>query len=163
MTTVGRNLIITGFMASGKTTVGKLVAGLLHRQFVDTDDLIVAATAMTIPQIFASRGESGFRAMEAELCHKLSEPQSLVIATGGGTLITPFSRESLQRGGLVVCLDVGLEVLEKRLATACDRPLARCNWRDLWARRQNAYGAITVHIITDGKSPQTVAEEIVRL
>ena len=81
------NIIITGFMGTGKTTVGKRLAAALGYDFVDTDELIVARTGQTIEEIFKEKGEAAFREMEAAIARELSEKEGTVIATGGGTML----------------------------------------------------------------------------
>lgn len=117
------NLVLTGFMASGKSTVGRLVADRLGREFIDTDAVIEARTGKRISDIFAEEGEAAFRRLEKELCRELSAPRRLVIATGGGMLLDDENRELIERGGRVICLMVEPEVVIRRLAGCADRPL----------------------------------------
>src|SRR5690606_21716287 len=79
-----QNIVVTGFMGTGKTTVGRRLADLLRRPFIDTDVEIAQRAGKSIPQIFAEDGEFVFRAMERELCAELAQRRGLVIATGGG-------------------------------------------------------------------------------
>ena len=155
-----QNIVLTGFMSTGKSTVGQRLAELLKRRFVDSDSVIVERAGMTIPQIFARDGETGFRALEKEVCGDLAAQHGLVIATGGGMLIDPDNRARMQATGFVVCLDARPDVIRTRLALADDRPLAG-NWEALLEKRRAAYAAIAVHIDTSDKTPEIVAEEIV--
>ena len=98
------NLILTGFMGTGKTTVGQMIAQRLGRQFVDTDQWIEGRAGKSVAAIFAEDGEDRFRAWEAEACEALSEPQSLIIATGGWMLGAQKNRAAMQRGGRMLCL-----------------------------------------------------------
>ena len=82
-----KNIAITGFMGTGKTVVGQIVAELLNREFIDTDERIQKRAGKSIPQIFVQSGEAHFRQMENELVEELSSRSDLVIATGGGTLL----------------------------------------------------------------------------
>jgi len=156
------NIVLTGFMGAGKTTVGTRIAALLKRPFVDTDLEISARAGKSIPRIFAEDGESAFRALEAALAIELGERRGLVIATGGGMLINPANLAVLAASGIVVCLDTPPDVLEKRLKRASDRPLA-ANWRELYTARQAAYAAIPLHINTAHKAADTAAREIIAL
>lgn len=157
------NIIITGFMGTGKTTVGRRIAALTGRQFIDTDDEIVRRVGMSIPQIFAREGEPRFRELERRLIRALANTRGLVIATGGGTLVNDENRRLMQTTGFLVCLDAPAEDVQRRLAlSAIDRPLAS-NWRELYERRRTAYEAIPRHVDTAAKSPDEVAEEIIRL
>src|SRR3954466_2305869 len=81
-----KNIVITGFMGTGKTTVGRLLAERLQRPFLDMDSVIESHFGKPIPRIFAEDGEPAFRVFEAQLCYELSEKQGLVLSTGGGAL-----------------------------------------------------------------------------
>lgn len=157
-----RNIVITGFMGTGKTTVGRKLALLLERRFVDSDDVITERAEATIPQIFARDGEAGFRALEKEVCRDLAAQGGLVIATGGGMLVDDENRAAMLNSGLVVCLDATADVIRERLAAATHRPLA-ADWETLFEKRKAAYAAIPHHVDISGKSPRIIAEEIIRL
>ena len=87
-----RNLLITGFMGTGKSAVGRIVAERLGREYVDSDELIEARAGCTIPEIFERKGEAHFRALEAEVCRELGAERGRVVATGGWTLGSPANR-----------------------------------------------------------------------
>ncbi|MDL1901548.1 shikimate kinase [Anaerolineae bacterium CFX9] len=156
------NIVITGFMGSGKSTVGRRVAERLRRDFVDTDTEIVRRAGMSIPQIFETQGEAAFRAMEKALVSELAEKRRLVIATGGGMLVDPENREMLARSGLLVCLDADPADIERRLSHSRERPLA-ANWRELYEQRRSAYAAIPFHVNSAGLSVNQTAERIIAL
>ena len=156
-----KNIVLTGFMSTGKSTVGQRLAEILKRRFVDSDNVIVERAGLTIPQIFARDGEAGFRKLEKEVCGDLAAQHGLVIATGGGMLIDPENRAAMQASGFVVCLEARPDVIRNRLALADDRPLAG-NWEALLEKRRAAYAVIPVHVDTSDKTPEIVAEEIVR-
>lgn len=156
------NIVLTGFMGVGKTTIGKRVADFVQRYFVDTDDLIIARAGMTIPQIFAKYGESYFRVLEREVGRDLAAKERFVIATGGGMLVDETTRAVLSASGYLVCLDATPEVIEERLKHASDRPLA-ANWRDLYDQRRTVYAAIPVHVSVVGKTADQLAQEIILL
>jgi shikimate kinase len=159
-----RNIVITGFMGTGKTSVGQLVAARLNREFIDTDAEIVRRTGRAIPDIFAQDGEAAFRAIEGRLCRFLAAHRGFVIATGGGTLIDAGNRRVMLASGLVVCLSATPEAIMERIGdTAGERPMLRDDWRALLARRQAAYAAIPCQVDTTGKTPEAVAEEIATL
>ena len=99
------NIILTGFMGTGKTAVGREVAARTGHPFVDLDDLIVRRAGKSIPEIFAQDGEPAFRALEAAVCGEMAAPAGLVIATGGGAVVDPANREALAAGGTVICLE----------------------------------------------------------
>ncbi len=100
----GRNLILTGFMGTGKTTVGTAVARALGRPFVDMDARIAQEQHSTISELFARHGEPYFRDLEAQMCQSLASQEGLVIATGGGTLVVEENYRVLSRTGMIVCL-----------------------------------------------------------
>ena len=118
-----QNLVLTGFMGTGKTSVGKAIAEKLGRTFIDTDAWIEQRTNRLVSAIFVEDGEDRFRAYEAEACEALAEPRNLVIATGGWTLGPEKNRAALQRGGRVICLRAEPDTILARLHGATDRPL----------------------------------------
>ena len=157
-----RNIVITGFMGSGKTTVGQILAQQLDRQFVDMDKLIEQRVGMSIPQLFRTRGEDSFRAIERGLAHELAAQSNLVIATGGGALVKAELRGLMARQGTLVCLNASKAEIQARLAENDGRPLAK-NWERLLQERQAAYAQIDHQIETSGKSPAEIASEIAAL
>ena len=163
MATKPRNIVLAGFMGTGKTTVGQLVAAELGWPFVDADDVIVERAGMPVPEIFAQFGEPHFRQIEREVCRELAARERVVIATGGGMLVDPANRDCMMESGLVICLSAAPETLESRLAGDDNRPLLRGDWRGLLERRREAYAAIPNQIDTSERTPEQVAAEIVRL
>ncbi len=156
------NIVITGFMGTGKTTVGRLVADFTGWCFVDADAEIEVRVGMTIPEIFVQEGEAGFRRYETAVCQSLAARSQLVIATGGGMLIDPENLAVMKSSGLVVCLTATPDVIEQRLLEADNRPLAG-NWKELFVQRRSAYSAIAYQIDTSHTPPEAVAQEIVCL
>ena len=163
----GCNLTITGFMGTGKTTVGSILAERLGRRLVDMDERIEEDFGKTIAQIFADDGEELFRQAEARLCQTLARESDLVIATGGGTLVSEENRQALESGGPVVCLTAGVDTVLERVETFEDRPLLpgdreekRSNIERLLLSRRDAYGQIPLRVPTDGISPEIVAERV---
>lgn len=157
-----RNIILTGFMGTGKTTVGELVADFIGWRFVDMDDEIVERVGRSIPDIFAQEGEAGFRRYERIICQSLAARDSQVIATGGGALIDPTNRALMMQSGLVICLSASSDVIRARLADGAGRPLA-ANWETLLAQRQAAYAEIPHQIETTDLTPTAVAEKVIAL
>ncbi len=149
-------------MGTGKSTVALWLADRLDRLLVDMDALIEQRTGWPIARIFAERGESFFRALEHAMCLELSLREELVVATGGGALLNPLSREALLTSAFVVCLQARPETLAQRLADSPQRPLA-AQWQALLAERQAVYESLPHHIWTDHKTPSEVGEEIIRL
>jgi shikimate kinase len=117
------NIILIGFMGSGKSSIGKRVATELGFQFLDTDKIIVDRAGMTIPTIFAGRGEAAFREMETSALISIGHLNRCVIATGGGIVIREENRALLRQLGFVVCLTASEDVLYERVARNEKRPL----------------------------------------
>jgi shikimate kinase len=165
-----RNLVITGFVGTGKTTVARILARRLGRPFLDFDEEIARRAGRSIPEIFDRDGEAAFRAMEAALCREWSIPRGWVLATGGGTCLYPANRAALATGGHLFFLYADLNEVARRLADATDRPLLRLRpgetllerLQALWNAREAAYRAIPHWVDTTGRSPEAVAEEILR-
>ena len=150
-----KNIILIGMMGSGKTTVGKLLAGCLRRPFVDTDALIEEREGRSIPDIFEQDGEDVFRALELEVSRELSLQSSLVIACGGGLPAQAEAIAALKQNGLVFWLDRDPGETYDALDVS-RRPLARSG-RDGFIRRYQdrapIYQKWSDHIIRAG-SPQ---------
>jgi shikimate kinase / 3-dehydroquinate synthase len=142
-TAIGRHLALAGFMGAGKSTVGREVASLLERPFVDTDEELTSRYG-PIPRIFDERGEREFRRLEEELLAEVLGPgDPAVIALGGGAVLAEASRSRLRRTAFVVLLDVDLESAWER-ATGGDRPLARDRsaFERLYAERAPLYAEV---------------------
>ena len=159
------NIILTGFMGTGKTSVGREIAVRTGRRFVDLDDLIARRAGKAIPEIFTQDGEPTFRALEAALCQGFREPAGLLIATGGGTVVNPASREALAAGGTLICLDAAPDAILARVGGGSDRPmlagsdhLTRIN--ELLARRAGAYAALPHHLDTTHLTIPAAAERV---
>lgn len=163
-----KNIVITGFMGTGKSKVGLEVARCLGREFVDMDTLIEQRLGMAIPEIFAQRGEGFFRQQERQLCQELATRRRLVIATGGGALIPEENRQALGTNGLLVCLTCDVGEILRRLAKVEDRPLLEVADRKegietLLAERREAYSRIPHQIDTTGLTVEEMAERVIRL
>lgn len=159
------NLILVGFMGTGKTSTGRALAARLGREFVDMDALIEQREGRTIPDIFAASGEPYFRALERALVRELAARRALVIAPGGGIVLNPDNIRDFAATGRVCCLRASPEIIVKRIGRDTNRPLLQANdklgrIRDLLAKRQPLYDAIPFQIDTDGKTPEAVADEI---
>lgn len=162
------NLVLTGFMATGKTTVGLELARKLGMDLVDTDELIESRHG-PISDIFANHGEEEFRAIEREVARELGSRAGLVIATGGRMLLDPDSFTALTQTGRVFCLVASPETIHQRVVgdrTRRDRPLLQvedpmARIVDLMAERAGEYARFQ-QVPTDGLRPDEVADEIAR-
>lgn len=154
-----RNIVLTGFMATGKSTVGRLLAEQLDRVFFDMDTAIEHRTGLTIPRIFADYSEPFFRAIERGLTHEIALVKNLVVATGGGVIIDDENRACLLKHTFVVCLMADPDAIETRLKATDARPLAG-RWRELLEERRAIYETLPNIIDTTGKTPATVMQEI---
>ena len=159
-------MILTGFMGTGKTTVGRLLAERLGYGFADTDALIVARHG-PIREIFSTHGEDEFRRLEAEVAAELADRTGLVIATGGRMLLDEGNADLLRRSGRIVCLTATVDTVVSRVApdgTAGNRPLleghdVRERVAELLAERGAGYGAFA-QVATDGLSPSEVCDAV---
>ena len=159
-------ITLTGFMGSGKTTVGKVLADFLGCPFMDLDDLVVKKAGKSIPDIFAQDGEPAFRLLEAQVLRKTVEKyaeSTAVLALGGGAVLAPASAALLHEKTVCIYLRATLDTLLARLAgETAGRPLADASLADRLASREPIYEE-TAHVIidTDGLSPDEVADEII--
>lgn len=99
-----KNIVLTGMMGSGKSTIARMLSEKLHRKAVDTDDLVVEMGGMSISDMFAIHGEEHMRLLETEACRKLSQEENLIIACGGGLPMRQENRELLRENGVVLFL-----------------------------------------------------------
>ena len=159
-------ITLTGFMGSGKTTVGKVLADFLGCPFFDLDDLVVKKAGKTIPEIFAQDGEPAFRQLEARLLRQTVEKygeNTAVLSLGGGAVTTPASAALINEKTVCIYLRATLETLLQRLeGQTAGRPLADGALSARLAEREPIYEK-TAHVIvdTDGLSPEEVADEII--
>ena len=162
-----RSVLLTGFMGSGKSSVGRLLAKSLSCPFVDLDGEIVSASGRSINDIFAQDGEQAFRRLETLCLQQVLRGSQAVIATGGGVVISAENRSLMRTRGIVVNLDVSLSQVLQRLHGATDRPLfggsdAANHVKSLMDDRKQFYADADIRIDTDGKSVEDVAAEILR-
>ncbi len=164
-----RNIVLTGFMGTGKTTIGRAVARRLSMEFVDTDEVIAAQAGKPVFDIFASKGEEAFRDMEHQVCKQLSTKQNLVIATGGGTLIDARNRKMIEQSSLIICLTATPEQIATRLQSAdiAVRPLLveskDQGIHNLLRARQEHYDSFQYQIDTTTLSIQEVEDRVLEI
>jgi shikimate kinase len=165
-----RIVCLAGFMGSGKTTVGKLLAAQTGRYFVDLDDRIEQRAGISILDFFERHGEAMFRTFEEEtlaqvLGESLEKGQTAVIALGGGTYAQPGNQVILrEQGAAVVWLECPIEELLSRCATITNRPLFRdeASFRDLYLRRLPSY-QLADYRVDSSREPRSVLAQILAL
>ena len=160
------NVILIGMMGSGKTTVGRLLAKQLGKTFIDSDEEIQRRTGVTIPHIFDVEGEAGFRQRESSVLEDLAERSDLVLATGGGAILSPHNRCVLKASGAVVYLKSNVHDLWQRTRHDTNRPLLqtvdpRGKLQELFEQRDPLYAEIADIVMHTGK--QSVHVLLMRL
>ncbi len=160
-----KNIILTGFMGTGKTSVGTRLARDLDFAFVDTDSLIEADQNMSITAIFAKSGEPYFRDVESKIIDEVMRQENQVVSTGGGAVIRDANREAFKKAGFVICLSAKPEVIYDRIRHETHRPLLQtpdplAKIRELLAGRAKYYGQADAIVDTSGKSVDEVIREI---
>ncbi len=161
------NLLLTGFMASGKTTVGLLVSELLQMPFFDLDSELEVRLGESVPELLRTRGEGWFRAREAELMAEASRLSGSVIATGGGAVLSPDTFAALAATAVSLVLRAEQNELARRKAAGGDRPLldhlGDDGMRRLLAEREPAYARAGDSVETTGRTPAEVARHVAEI
>ena len=160
-----RNLVLVGFMGTGKSAVGRRVAALAAAPFLDMDAELERRAGKSIARIFAEDGEPAFRDQEAQLAEEWGRKQGAVISCGGGVVLRETNLRALQANGLLVCLTARPEVILARTAHSKKRPLLageepERKIRDLLAARAPYYAAIPVQIDTSDLGPEELAAQV---
>jgi shikimate kinase len=163
------NIILTGFMGCGKTTVGRMLAKALDYDFTDTDQLIEERFGMTVQKIFATRGEKAFRDMESEIARELGGAEGMIVSTGGGMMLNGHNVAALSGNGRVFCLVATPEEIFKRISSdrennrpllQTSNPLERIS--QLIKEREQSYRQFT-QISTSGKNPQEITQDLLAI
>jgi shikimate kinase len=163
----GTPIVLIGFMASGKTTVGRLVAERLQRRFLDLDHLVEETAGMKVAELFRTQGEPAFRKAEAEALGKALKQDNVVLATGGGAACREDNLRAMLASGYVVALSAPPAEVLKRTGGASGRPLLDgaadplAEAQRLLAEREPFYARAHLRVDTAGKEPTAVATEIV--
>jgi shikimate kinase len=160
-----KNIILTGFMGVGKTSVGTRLARDLGFSFIDTDELIEADQKITITEIFSSFGEPYFRDVETRIIRQVLENENQVIATGGGAVIRDENRTVFKERGITICLTARPEVVYERIRHETHRPLLQVpdpqgRIRELLTDRESFYRRADFVIDTSDKTVDDVINEI---
>lgn len=163
-----KNIVLTGFMGTGKTAVGRELSRLLNMRLVDVDSEIEKSAKMKITEIFSNFGETYFRDIETEVIKKLAAAQNSVISTGGGAVLREENMEALRQTGLIFCLFADPETIIARTAGSNDRPLLNvedplARVRELLNLRMPFYERAGILIDTKGKTPLEVARELAEI
>jgi len=158
-------LYLVGFMASGKTTVGRALAQELGWPFIDIDTEIEAREGRAISQIFLERGETRFREVETEVIRQFTGGSPAVIALGGGAFVQPANRDLIENHGVTVWLDCPLEMISKRLGGDSTRPLAanRNGLEKLFADRRPLYARANYRIDVDTDDLPEIVRRVLAL
>lgn len=160
------HVLLIGFMGSGKSTVGRLIADDLGAPFVDLDESVVEDAGMSIPEIFEAGGEARFRELEASALKSLSSAPDSIVACGGGVVVRDQNRALLSTLGRVVYLRVSAGESLARIGDTSTRPLlagpgATLAVTSLLKARETLYAAVAdVVVQTEGRSPREVADEV---
>lgn len=163
-----RSIFLAGFMGTGKSTVGRLLAKKLGYSFTDLDEELVRQAGCSIPEIFKSEGEQGFRQREKDGLSKLIRPEGIILATGGGAVLDQENRNLLIQNGYLVGLLADEQTIWERIGTDPNRPLlqgkhARQRIHDLLQQRLKVYEALPYCVDTQNMSPEQVVDQILLL
>ena len=163
------NIILCGFMGSGKSTIGKLLARQLNAEFIDLDDYIVEKRGMTISDIFSKYGEENFRKSETQAAKNISKLDNLIVSLGGGTVVNPKNAEILKTSGKIILLYISPETVYQRLKNDKSRPLLQTKDKlkaitDMLEKRMPYYDvAADYKVNVDGKTKEEVLKEILKI
>jgi len=161
------NIVLTGFMGSGKSTVGKVLAEKTVREFVDLDLFIENKISMYISDIFALMGETAFRKFESEAISELSAQENTVIASGGGAVLNPDNVAAFKKNGIIIHLNVSAKILLERLKLDYRRPLLAGDMEQtvvsLLTQRRPVYKAVADYTIAADGTAEEVVNEILKL
>lgn len=160
-----KNIVLTGFMGTGKTEVGRELSNILGWKLIDIDDEIVKTKNMSINDIFTQLGEPVFRDMETEMIKKVSAKRNVIIATGGGAVLRRENMDILRDNGIIVCLTATPETILKRTSRNDERPLLNVASplkmiKELLSFREPFYEKADIMIDTESRAPRQIAEEI---
>ncbi len=157
-------LVLIGMPGCGKTTVGKRLAKLTNKQFIDLDEYIVQTTGQSIPRLF-EKGEEHFRNIETEVCREIGEKKGYIIATGGGVVKRRENMEALRKNGIIVFLDRPLEFIFSDIHTE-SRPLLKDGKDRLYTLYKERYGLYKKYadeVIHNDKTLQETVEKLIHV
>ncbi len=159
------NIVLVGFMGTGKTSVGKLLAQKAGMKYISTDEVIEDKERRSINDIFKKNGEPYFRRVEKEIVKKVSELDRFIIDAGGGAVLDEENVQNLKRNGRIICLEAGTDVILERTKRYRHRPLLntdspRAKVEELLKARAPFYAKADVSIDTTALTVEQVAEKI---
>lgn len=159
------NIVLCGFMGSGKTVVGKELAKILGVKFVDTDELIEKEQGIAIKAIFAAHGEEYFRDLEYEMCKKVAEMNGAVVSTGGGAMTFQRNVDAIKQGSKVVFLDASFDVICERIGDNTSRPLFqdKDKAKKLYDERKSKYLSAADYVINGDMGARKTAMQIAEI
>lgn len=162
-----KNIVLTGFMGTGKSTVGKLVAKKMGRRFIDTDKEIEKRENKSIAEIFEKEGEEYFRNVESNVIAEISNLSGCVIATGGGVVLNKKNIDNLRRNGIIVNLSAGIREIAGRTQNKKGRPLidnkSIKQIKDMMESRKKFYEDNDFSVSVEGQSPLLLASKIISI
>lgn len=159
------NIVLCGFMGSGKTVVGKELAKILGVKFVDTDELIEEEQGVAIKAIFATHGEDYFRDLEYEMCKKVAKMNGVVVSTGGGAMTFKRNVDAIKEGSKVVFLDASFDVICDRIGDSTTRPLFQDKEKakKLYDERKDKYLSAADYVINGDMGARKTAMQIAEI
>lgn len=159
------NIILCGFMGSGKTVVGGELAKIMGRKFIDTDEMIEEEQGVAVKAIFAAHGEDYFRELEFECCKKVAALKNCVVSTGGGALTFQRNADVLKQSGKIVFLDADFDVICTRVGSGESRPLFKNkeNAKKLYDERNEKYLSVADIVIDGNMSARKTALDIAEM
>lgn len=161
-----KNIILTGFMGTGKTEVGRELSNMLGWKLIDVDDEIVKSKKMSINNLFSQLGEPVFRDIEADMIRSVAANKKTIISTGGGAVLRQENMDFLRKNGIIVCLTASPEIILERTGNSDERPLLRAEnplekIRELLDFRKPFYEMADIVIETGNRTPRQIAGDII--
>lgn len=162
------NLYLVGFMGTGKSTVGRLVARQIGFEFLDSDYEIEKQQGKPVSQIFAEQGEPAFRAMEREFIERGHPGKKCIVSCGGGLIVPPGMLDLLRSRGVIICMHAPIETILQRTMHATHRPLLAVanpeqRLRELYGQREELYRRSGTMVLTDKRPLREIAAHVLRI
>ncbi|MBU3912335.1 MAG: shikimate kinase [Candidatus Omnitrophica bacterium] len=162
-----QNIVLVGFMGTGKTAVGRILAAKLGCEFIEMDEMIEAKEGCPVREIFDKKGEDYFRNLEMDTAGKVSQEKGVIISTGGGAVVNDKNFQNFKKNGLIICLEASPKVILKRTKDLASRPLLNVpdpekKIEELLKKRAPYYKRADFCIDTDTSSAEEVADKIIK-